>query len=77
MSVEEDVKTILLDILDVDDKDLGPATHIRKDLGASSVDMVEILAALEGDFDIEIPDEDAENLLTLQTIIDYVTEKTA
>lgn len=76
MSVEDSIKAILLDILDVEDSDLGPAKYLRKDLGASSVDMVEILAALESDYDIEIPDEDAETLLTVQAIIDYVKEKT-
>ena len=77
MTVEDSIKAILLDILDVDDSGFGPAKHLRKDLGASSVDMVEILAALESDFDLEISDEDAENLLTVQAIVDYIKEKTA
>lgn len=76
MSVEETVKETLLDTLDVDESEITPIAHLRKDLGASSVDLVEILALLENDFDIDIPDEDGPKLLTVQAIIDYVKAKT-
>jgi len=74
MSVEVQVKDILLQILDVDEKDLTPSAHLRQNLKASSVDLVEILAALENEFDIEISDEEAQDLLTVQAIVDYVAK---
>lgn len=74
MSVEIKVKDILLEILEVEEKDIIPTAHLRQDLQASSVDLVEILAAIENEFDLEISDEGADNLLTVQAIIDYVSE---
>jgi acyl carrier protein len=74
MSVEVQVKDILLQILDVDEKDLTLSAHLRQNLKASSVDLVEILAALENEFDIEISDEEAQDLLTVQAIVDYVAK---
>ena len=76
MSNEEKVKECLLDILDVDENEIVPTAHLRKDLEASSVDLVEILAALENEFDIDIPDEDGPKLLVVQDIIDYIKVKT-
>ncbi len=74
MSVDMKVKAILLQILDVRDEDIVPTAHLRKDLEASSVDLVEILAALENEFDIAISDEEGQSLLTVQAVIDYVAK---
>jgi len=77
MSVEEQVRGILLDILDVAEGDLVPEASLRTDLGASSVDLVEVIAALENEFDMEISDEDAEKMRNVGDIIRYVEGKTA
>ena len=77
MSVEEQVRGILLDILDVSEGDLVPEASLRTDLGASSVDLVEVIAAMENEFDMEISDEDAEKMRNVGDIIRYVEEKTA
>ena len=78
MTVEQRVKDILLEILDVEEKEIVPTAHLRKDLGASSVDLVEILAALENEFDLEIEDEEAQNhILVVQKIADFIKEKTS
>jgi acyl carrier protein len=77
MSVEAGVREVLLEVLDVEEKDIVPTAHLRKDLGASSVDLVEILAGLENEFDIEISDEDAPSLLTVQAVVDYVMKNAA
>jgi acyl carrier protein len=74
MSISVKVKDILLNILDVAEKDIVPKAHLRNDLGATSVDLVEILAALENEFDLEISDEDGQGLLTVRAIIDYVAK---
>jgi acyl carrier protein len=74
MSIETKVKDILLEIFDVEEKDIVPTAHLRKDLDASSVDLVDLLAAVENEFNIEVSDEDAEDLLTVQAIIDYINE---
>jgi acyl carrier protein len=77
MSVEEQVRGILLDILDVSAGDLVPGASLRTDLGASSIDLVEVIAAMENEFDMEISDEDAEKMRNVGDIIRYVEEKTA
>ncbi len=76
MSVEEKVKEIITDQLGVDEKQVsGPASFID-DLGADSLDTVELVMALEEEFDIEIPDEDAEKIATVQHAIDYINNHT-
>ena len=77
MTVEEKIKAIILEIVDVDEKAILPNAHLRKDQGASSVDLVEILAAVENEFDLRIPDEDAPGLLTPRALCAYVTAKAA
>lgn len=72
MAVEEKVKNILLDILDVDESQLLAQASLMNDLGASSVDLVEIMAAVEKDFDVEIGDDDAPKLRTVGALIDYI-----
>ena len=72
MSVEEKVKEIIIDQLGVEEKQVnGPASFID-DLGADSLDTVELVMALEEEFDIEIPDEEAEKIVNVQNAIDYI-----
>jgi acyl carrier protein len=75
MTVEEKVREVLLEVLDVEEDKIVPSAHLREDLNASSVDMVEIMAAFENDYDIQISEEEAEKLLTVQAIVDYLTKK--
>lgn len=72
MSVEEKVKEIIVDQLAVDEKQVkGPASFMD-DLGADSLDTVELVMALEEEFDIEIPDDEAEKIISVQNAIDYI-----
>jgi len=77
MSAEEKVKSILLDILDVSEADLVPDASLRTQLGASSVDLVEVIAALENEFDLDISDEDAQTMRNVQDIVKYIEGKTS
>jgi acyl carrier protein len=72
MSVEEKVKEIIVDQLGVDEKQVNPEASFIDDLGADSLDTVELVMALEEEFDVEIPDEDAEKIATVQNAIDYI-----
>ena len=71
-SVEERVKAIIVDQLQVNDEDVSEAAHFVDDLGADSLDTVELVMKFEEDFDLEIPDEDAEKILTVRDAIDYI-----
>jgi acyl carrier protein len=76
MSVEEKVKEIIVDQLGVDEKQVtGPAVFID-DLGADSLDIVELVMALEEAFEIEIPDEDAEKIATVENAVNYINKHT-
>ena len=76
MSVEEKVKEIVVDQLGVDDKQVTNSASFIDDLGADSLDTVELVMALEEEFDIEIPDEDAEKIVMVQDAIDYIKNHT-
>ena len=76
MSVEEKVKEIIVDQLGVDDKQVTTSASFIDDLGADSLDTVELVMALEEEFDIEIPDEDAEKIVMVQDAIDYIKNHT-
>ncbi len=72
-SVDERVKSIIVEQLGVSEGDVnGPADFVD-DLGADSLDTVELVMKFEEDFDIEIPDEDAEKIRSVQDAIDYIT----
>ncbi len=71
-SVEEKVKAIIVDQLGVNESDVSPEAHFVDDLGADSLDTVELVMKFEEDFDIEIPDEDAEKIQTVQDAIAYI-----
>lgn len=72
MSIEERVKKIIVEQLGVKEEDVKPKASFVEDLGADSLDTVELVMALEEEFDIEIPDEEAEKITTVQSAIDYV-----
>ena len=76
MSVEEKVKEIIVDQLGVDEKQVSSEASFIDDLGADSLDTVELVMALEEEFDIEIPDEDAEMIATVQNAVDYIKGQT-
>ena len=71
-SVEERVKQIIVEQLGVDEAEVTPTASFVDDLGADSLDRVELIMAFEETFDIEIPDGDAEKISTVQDVIDYV-----
>ena len=71
-SPEEKVKQIIVEQLGVDESEVTPTAHFVDDLGAESLDIVELVMAFEEAFEIEIPDEDAEKITTVQQAIDYV-----
>ncbi|HZE80952.1 MAG TPA: acyl carrier protein [Candidatus Polarisedimenticolia bacterium] len=70
--VEDKVKQIIVDQLGVDAGDVTPASSFVDDLGADSLDRVELIMALEETFGMEIPDEDAEKIVTVQNAVDYI-----
>ena len=72
MSVEEKVKEIIIDQLGVDEKQVNPEASFIDDLGADSLDTVELVMALEEEFETEIPDEEAEKITTVQQAIAYI-----
>ncbi len=76
MSVEEKVKEIIVDQLGVDDKQVTTGASFIDDLGADSLDTVELVMALEEEFDIEIPDDEAEKIAKVQEAIDYIKNRT-
>lgn len=71
------VQAIIVDQLGVDKAEIKKEAHFIDDLGADSLDTVELVMALEEEFDIEIPDEDAEKILTVQNAIDYIEANSA
>ena len=73
MSIEERVKKIVAEQLGVKEDQLSNGASFVDDLGADSLDTVELVMALEEEFDTEIPDEEAEKITTIQLAIDYVT----
>lgn len=75
--VFEKVQKIVSDQLGVDEADVKPGASFANDLGADSLDTVELVMALEEEFGIEIPDEAAEGISTVQAAVDFIKEKTA
>lgn len=73
-SVEERVKAIVIEQLGVEEDQVTNAASFMDDLGADSLDTVELVMALEEEFDIEISDEDAEKIQTVQDAVDYIGE---
>ena len=71
-TVEERVQKIVVEQLGVKDEDVNSSASFVDDLGADSLDTVELVMALEEEFKTEIPDEDAENITTVQQAVDYI-----
>ena len=71
-SIEEKVKDIIVEQLGVNAEQVTPTASFIEDLGADSLDTVELVMALEEEFELEIPDEDAEKITTVQQAIDYI-----
>jgi len=71
-SVSERVKAIIVEQLGVDEAEVRPEASFTDDLGADSLDIVELVMAFEEEFDVEIPDDDAEKISTVQASIDYI-----
>jgi acyl carrier protein len=69
------VQKIVSEQLSVDESEVKPEASFANDLGADSLDTVELVMALEEEFDIEIPDEAAENIATVQSAVDYINQK--
>ncbi len=75
MALEEKVKEIIADQLGVEVDKVVPDAKFIDDLGADSLDVVELIMAFEEEFGIEIPDEDAEKIQTVGDVIDYLKKK--
>lgn len=73
-TIEERVKKIIIEQLGVSEENVKNSSSFVDDLGADSLDTVELVMALEEEFECEIPDEDAEKITSVQQAIDYVTE---
>jgi acyl carrier protein len=68
----EKIKEVVVEQLDCDAAEVKEDSRFIEDLGADSLDVVELVMALEEEFDIEIPDEDAEGILTVKDALDYI-----
>jgi len=76
-SIEQKVKEIIVERLGVNEADVTPEASFIDDLGADSLDTVELVMAFEDGFGIEIPDEDAEKITNVAQAIEYIKEKAA
>jgi acyl carrier protein len=74
MALLDDVKEVVVEQLDCDPAEVKEDSKFIEDLGADSLDVVELVMALEEKFDIEIPDEDAEKILTVSDAIKYIED---
>ncbi|MBR2715427.1 MAG: acyl carrier protein [Ruminococcus sp.] len=70
--VFEKIKMILADQLDVEEDDITLETDIQDDLGADSLDVVDMVMSIEDEFEIEVPDEDIENLRTVGALVNFI-----
>ena len=77
MAIEEKIKSIIAEQLGVKQEEVSPQASFIDDLGADSLDTVELIMALEEEFNVEIPDEDAEKMTTVGDAIKYIEEKVA
>ncbi|MBP8674749.1 MAG: acyl carrier protein [Acetomicrobium sp.] len=73
--IKDKLKQIVIDRLDVDEDQITPDASFVEDLGADSLDIVELIMGIEEEFDIEIPDEDAEKLTTVGGALEYIKSK--
>jgi acyl carrier protein len=75
MDIQAKVKEIIIEKLGVDESEITPEASFTNDLGADSLDVVELVMALESAFDISIPDEDAEKIQTVGDAISYLENR--
>lgn len=75
MSIEAKVKSIIVDQLGVSEDEVKPEAKFVDDLGADSLDLTELIMAMEEEFDIEIDDEEAQKLVKVQDAINYIQSK--
>jgi acyl carrier protein len=73
--VESKVKQIIAEKLGVSEEKIGPTSSFVDDLGADSLDQVELIMAFEDAFEVEIPDEDAEKMRTVKDALEYLSSK--
>jgi acyl carrier protein len=71
----EQLKKLIVELLEVDESKIVPEASFADDFNADSLDFIELITAVEDTFKIEIPDEDAENLQTVQDAVDYIESK--
>jgi acyl carrier protein len=76
MSTFDRVKKVIVEQLDVSEEEVSLEASFVDDLGADSLDVVELVMGLEEEFEIEIPDEDAEKIRNVQDAVKYIEEKT-
>ncbi len=74
MSIEQEIIDIIVEQLSVEKDKVVPNASFVDDLGADSLDLVELIMAMEEGFDVEIPDEDADGISTVQDAIDYINK---
>ena len=74
-NLENKIKEIIVDKLGIEESEITDSASFTNDLGADSLDTVEIIMDFEEEFDVEIPDEDAENLTTIQSALDYINSR--
>ena len=72
--ISSKVKAIIVDKLVIDESEVTGSSNFMSDLGADSLDTVELIMALEEEFDAEIPDEDAEKIATVEDAINYINQ---
>ncbi len=75
MATFDRVKKVVVEQLDVAEEEVTPQASFVDDLGADSLDVVELVMGLEEEFDVEIPDEDAEKITTVQEAVTYIDDK--
>ena len=73
--VFEKIKKILAEQLDADEEEMTLDTKIAEDLGADSLDVVELLMSIEDEFEVEIPDEEIENIRTIGELTEYIQNR--
>lgn len=70
----ERVREVLADQLGLEENEIKPESRLKDDLGADSLDMVELIMAMEEEFDVEIPDEEAQSIRTVEDAVNYVEQ---
>ena len=75
MALEPRVREIIAEQLGINEEEIQPDSSFMADLGADSLDVVELVMALEEEFEIEIPDEDAEKITSVKEAVDYIRER--